>query len=279
MILVTGATGTIGREVVQQLVAAKQQVRVLVRDAKKANFGSGVEVVTGDANQPETLGAAFAGVEKAFILATGDIPTQEGNFVAAAKAAGVKHLVKLSVLGANFEPGIALSRWHRASEKNIEASGLAWTFLRPAGFYSNALQWIGSIKAQSAFYSPTGQSKQALIDPRDIAAVAVQTLTAPGHEGKAYDLANEALTFGEQAAILSEVLGKTVTYVDVPEEAARQGMLSSGMSAVMVDAVMELMGLIKAGYAGSTTDSFEKVIGQKPRTFAAWAKEHAALFQ
>jgi (4-alkanoyl-5-oxo-2,5-dihydrofuran-3-yl)methyl phosphate reductase len=279
MILVTGATGTIGREVVQQLVAAKQRVRVLLRDAKKANFGEGVEVAVGDATQPITLTAAFAGVEKAFILATGDIPTQEGNFVAAAKAAGVKHLVKLSVLGADFEPGIALGRWHRTSEKNIEASGLSWTFLQPAGFFSNALGWVDSIKGQSAFYAPAGQSKQALIDPRDIAAVAVKALTNSGHEGKIYKLATESLTLAEQATILSGVIGKTVTYVDIPEEAARQGMLGSGMPPVMVEAVLELMVTIKAGYASATTNTFEAVTGQKPRTFAAWAKEHAALFQ
>jgi (4-alkanoyl-5-oxo-2,5-dihydrofuran-3-yl)methyl phosphate reductase len=279
MILVTGATGTIGREVVHQLIASQQKIRVLVREAKKANFGEGIEVAIGDTNQPETLGPAFTGVEKAFILATGDIPTQEGNLVAAAKAAGVKHLVKLSVLGADFEPGIALGRWHRTSEKNIEASGLSWTFLQPAGFFSNALGWVDTIKGQSAFYSPAGQSRQALIDPRDIAAVAVKALTTPGHEGKIYKLANESLTFAEQAAILSGVLGKTVTYVDVPEEAARQGMLGSGMPPVMVEALLELMAMIKAGYASATTNTFEVVTGQKPRTFAAWAKEHTALFQ
>jgi uncharacterized protein YbjT (DUF2867 family) len=280
MILVTGATGTVGREVVKQLVAANQKVRVLVRDAKKADFGAGVDVAVGDSSKPETLGAAFKGVDKAFLLSAGDdLAKQEGNFVKAAKDAGVKHLVKLSVFGAEFEPGIALGRWHRESEKNIESSGIAWTFVRPAGFMSNAMQWVGSVKGQGAIYSPTGNGKQSLIDPRDIAAVAVKALTTPGHEGKSYNLATEALTVAEQASILSNAIGKPVTHVDVPEAGARQGMSAAGMPPVMVDAIMEFMGMIKAGYAGSTTSDFETVTGQKPRTFANWTKENAAAFK
>jgi (4-alkanoyl-5-oxo-2,5-dihydrofuran-3-yl)methyl phosphate reductase len=280
MILVTGASGTVGSEVVRQLAAAGQKVRAMVRDPKKVSFGPGVEVVRGDFSQPETLSAAVQGVEKVFSLASGpEVIAQEPNLYAAAKRAGVKHIVKLSVMGADFEPGIALGRWHRASEKQLEASGVAWTILRPAGFMSNAFQWLGSIKGQGAIYAPTGQGKQGLIDPRDIAAVAVKALTTPGHEGQAYPLANEALTTGEQAALLSEAIGKPVQYVDVPEEAARQGMSQAGMPPVLVDAVLEFMGLIKAGYAGATTDAFTKITGQPPRTFAAWARENAPAFR
>lgn len=279
MILVTGATGTVGSEVVKQLVAAGQKVRALVRDPKKANFGAGVEVVAGDLTKPETLGAALAGVEKVFALSAGNIPEQEGNLVAAAKKAGVKHIVKLSVMGADFEPGISFGRWHRASEKNIEASGIAWTHIRPVGFMSNAFQWAGTIKSQGAFYQPAGNGKQALIDPKDIAAFAVKILTSDGHEGKAYDLSSEALTMTEQAKILSDALGKPVNYVDVPEDAARQGMAQAGMPSFMVDAVLELFGIIKAGYGGGTSDTFEKVMGRKPRRFEDWVKENLAAFQ
>jgi (4-alkanoyl-5-oxo-2,5-dihydrofuran-3-yl)methyl phosphate reductase len=282
MILVTGATGTIGSEVVKQLIEAGEKVRVLVRDpAKAAKFGGRVEVAQGDLEKPETLGPAFAGVDKAFVLAMGtDLAKLEGNAFEAAKKAGVKHVVKLSAMGADIEPGITLGRWHRESEEKLKATGVAWTILRPGNFASNALGWVGSIKGQGAAFQPTGEGKVAPIDPRDIAAVAVKVLTSPGHEGQAYTITGpEALSGAEQVAAISAAIGKPLRFIDVPEAAAREGMLKAGMPEGYVGPVLELMALIKAGYAGTVTPTVEQLLGRKPRSFSEWARDNAAAFQ
>lgn len=280
MILVIGATGTVGREVVRQLLEAKEDVRVLSRDrARAAKLGEGVEVVEGDLGKPETLGAAFAGVDRAFVLSTGPgVAELEGNAYAAAKKAGVRHIVNISAQGAG-QPELAIGRWHHDSEERLEASGVAWTILRPGQFASNALSWAGSIKAQGAVFAPTGDGKTAPIDPRDIAAVAVKALTTPGHEGKIYELTGpELLTTAEMAQRIGAVIGKEVRHVDVPEAAAREGMLRAGMPEVLASAVLELMALIRAGRGAALSPVVEQVLGRKPRTFDEWARDHAAAF-
>lgn len=283
MILVTGATGTVGSEVVKQLIEAGEKVRVLSRNPEKVaeKLGSKVEVAQGDLEKPETLDAAFAGVDKVFVLSAGpDIPKLEGNAYAAAQKAGVKHIVKLSAMGADMEPGIQLGRWHRESEEKLKGTKISWTILRPGNFSSNTLMWADSIKGQGAAYHPTGEGKTALIDPRDIAAVAVKALTTPGHEGKAYNLTGpESLSGAEQVAKISEAIGKPLKFVDVPESAARDGMLKSGMPEVMVNALMELMGIVRAGYTAAVDPTAEQVLGRKPRTFDAWVKDNAAAFK
>lgn len=286
MILVTGATGTIGSEVVQQLSAKGVGVRALVREPAKAEKikKPGVELVVGDLAKPQTLAVALQGVKKVFLLATpaGEqtLEELESNLIDAAKAAGVEHVVKLSVIGAEMEPGVAIGRWHRAGEKKLEASGMKWTFIRPGGFMTNMLNNVGTIKSQGAFYGAFGDGKLAVIDPADIAAVAVKALTEDGHEGKAYALTGaEPLSQAELAEQLSEAIGKPVKYVDVPEAAAREGMKSAGLSQRMVDGLAEFGGVVKAGYAGGVSPDFERVTGRKPRTFREWAKSHAAAFR
>jgi uncharacterized protein YbjT (DUF2867 family) len=283
MILVTGATGTVGSEVVKQLLEAGAPVRVIARDPAKAaaKLGSAVDVVRGDLGAPETLGAAFAGVSKAFVLSTGpDGPRLEGNAFDAAKKAGVAHVVDLSVFGAASERGTTIDRWHRESEKKLEASGLAWTFLRPGAFASNALMWIPSIKAQGAVFSPAGEGKMTPIDPRDIAAVAVKALTTPGHEGKAYPLTGpEALSTAEQVAKIAAAIDRPLRFVDVPPAAAREGMLKAGMPALLADALLEFMALARAGHGATITTTVADVLGRPARTFDAWLRDHVAAFR
>ncbi len=283
MILVTGATGNIGGEVVKQLLEAGAPVRVLARDPAKAaaKLGAAVAVVRGDLDAPETLAAAFAGVTKAFVLSTGpDLARLDGNAFDAAKAAGVAHVVSLSVLAAEIDPNLLLGRWHGESEKKLEASGLAWTILRPGAFASNVLAWIPSIKAQGVVYSPTGEGKNAPIDPRDIAAVAVKALTSPGHEGKAYTLTGpELLSAGEQVAKIGAAIGRPLRFVDAPPEAARAGMLKSGMPPLLVDALLELMAQVRAGQTALISPAVAEVLGRPARTFDAWLHDHAAAFR
>lgn len=281
MILVTGANGTVGSLVVRQLVEAGQKVRVLVRDASKAaRHGGEVEVAVGDLARPETLGPALAGVEKVFLLSTGPEPL-EINAIDAARAAGVRHIVKFSSMGFGPErDALRIGHWHRAVEAHLAASGVAWTVLLAGGFSSNALGWAPTLKAQGLAFAATGDGRVAVVDPADLAAVAVAVLTRPGHEGRRYELTGpEALSFAEQVALIGGAVGRPLRFMDVPPAAARDAMSQAGMPAPLVEGMLEVMARIKAGGAETVSRDVEQVLGRKPRTFAAWAEANAAAFR
>jgi uncharacterized protein YbjT (DUF2867 family) len=281
MILVFGATGTTGGEVARQLIQAGQKPRLLVRNPSKAHtFEGKAEIVQGDLDRPESLATAMKGVDKVYLVSapTTD-PEIEGNAIDAAKKAGVEHVVKLSVFGADA-PYEMFSRWHAQSEARLRESGLAWTMLRPQHFMSNALQWAETIRSQGAFYQPTGEGRWAAIDPADIGAAAVMALTKPGHEGQAYTLSGpESLSAAQYAAKLSAAIGKPVKFVDVPPEATRGGLSKSGLPPVLVDALLELLAATKAGKLDVVTDGVFKATGRKAATFDDWARRHAAAFR
>ncbi|WP_170229067.1 SDR family oxidoreductase [Polyangium fumosum] len=282
MILVIGATGNVGGAVLAQLIEAGQKVRVLVRDpAKLGELGGKVEVVKGDLTKPETLDAAFAGVDKVFVVFAGDdLATLAGNAMDAAKKAGVKHIVMLSSSTVVEPYATLLGQWHIEAEAKIKASGLAWTILQPGAFASNTLHWVGSIKSQGVVFQPTGDGKSAPIDPHDIAAVAVKVLTSPGHEGKSYVLTGpEALSAAEEVAKIGAVLGRPLRFVDVPEAAAREGMVKAGLPEVFIRAVLEAHAMVKAGHGARITQTVEEILGRKARTFDDWLKSHGKAFQ
>ena len=279
MILVFGATGTTGGEVARRLIATGRQPRLLVRDPSKAReFQPTAEIVQGDLGRPESLGPAMKGVERLYLVSAGPSgPDLEANAIEAATKAGVGHVVKLSVIGAD-KPVLILSQWHAKSEKRLRESGLKWTMLRPGNFMSNALGWAETIKSEGAFYQPTGTGRWAAIDPADIAAVAVKTLTTPGHEGKAYTLTGpESLSGAQYAAKLSSVLGRPVKFVDIPLESVRSGMLKS-MPPAYVEALMDLYTAMRAGKTDIVTGVVEEVTGRRAGTFEAWARRNAAAF-
>jgi uncharacterized protein YbjT (DUF2867 family) len=283
MILVTGATGNVGSEVVKQLALAGHKVRAFVNDTEAAKrlFATGVDIVKGDFMDSTSLDVAFRDIERAYLLApfTSDLVTHEANVIAAAKRAKVKYVVKHSVLGAQYE-GITLGKWHRAGEKLLESSGIGWTFLRPSGFFNNALGWAGMIKQGATVYYPTGDGKLGIVDVRDIAAVAVKALTEPGHEGKSYDVTGpQALTTQEQVDLIGKVIGKPLSFVNVPDQAARDSMVGMGMSEPIVEVMLEFTNLIRAGQAGLVSDTVQKVTGKAPRAFEAWVKETASAFR
>lgn len=281
MILVLGATGTTGGEVARQLIAAGERPRLLVRDPTRAReFDGKADIVQGDLDRPESLAAAMRGIEKIYLVSTGvEIERLEGNVVDAAKRAGVRHVVKLSVLDAD-RPRFDLARWHGASERRLSDSGLAWTMLRPGNFMTNALGWAATVKSQGAFYQPTGEGRWAAIDPADIGAVAVAALTTPGHEGKRHALTGpQALSAAGYAAVLSRVLGKPVRFVDVPPEAARESMLGAGMPPAYVDAIVDLNAAMRSGALDAVTDTVRAVTGREARTFEDWARRNAPAFQ
>ena len=282
-ILVTGATGTIGSEVVKALAAKSGvTVRVGVRSAAKAEklLAANVVPVDFDYDRPETIAAAVQGADRVFLLT----PFSENQvalakaLIDAAKGAGVKHIVKLSAIGADMEPGIQLGRWHREVEKLVEASGIAYTVLRPGNFMDNFINYSPP-GPDGNIYLPFGTGAVSYIDARDIAAVAAAVLTEESHYGKAYDLTGpEAVTMTDVAKAIGEASGRDIHYVDVPEEAASKAMLDMHMPRWMVDAMMELHGICKAGYAGGISPLVEKLTGQKPRSFAQFARDRASAW-
>lgn len=277
-ILVSGATGTIGSQVVNELAKKTDvQVRAGVRDPNKEGIKRGnVTPVALDYEKPETLAAACKGVDRLFLLtpfAQNQVELGK-RLVDAAKSAGVKHVVKLSAMGCENEPGIQLGRWHREIEKAIEASGMAWTFLRPNNFMENFINYYGPDK-EGAIYLPWGEGACSFIAARDVGAVAAIALTASGHEGKAYVLTGpEAFTIGQAAKVLSEETGRAIRYVDIPEDAAKSAMLGMGMPEWMVNAMMELHAIDKAGWAASVTPTVKDVTGHAPCSFREFVKHH-----
>src|SRR5215211_3098346 len=221
MILITGATGTTGREVVEALrrLGAKG-VRALVRDPARADFirEAGFETIAGDFGRPETLDAALEGVERALLLTppTPDTVGQHHDFIAAAAGAGVRYVVKLSAFAADADAPEGFGRWHGQSENLLKTSGLKWTMLRPNFFMQNLLGQARQIAATGNIFQPVGDARASFIDTRDIAAVAARALTEDGHEGQTYTLTGpEALSYHDVAAKLSRATGREIKYVPV----------------------------------------------------------------
>ena len=201
------------------------------------------------------------------------------KFVDRAKKAGVKRIVKLSALGTEMEPGIQLGRLHRAIERHLEASGIDSTILRPNNFMQNFLSY-NMPDAEGVIYLPWGNAACSFIDARDIARVAAVALTEAGHAGKGYTLTGPAaLNISEAAATLSRVTGRKISYVDVPEAAARGAMLGLGMPEWMVDGMMELHAVDKAGHAALVDGEVARITGMPARSFEEFARENAARWR
>ncbi len=283
MILITGATATSGSEIVKQLVAKTVAVRALVRNPEKAKWllELGVEIVQGDFNDPDKLKTALKGVEKALMLPPIDpnAVDWQSNFIEAAKSSKTKHVVKFSGMGANPDSPITLGRMHGQAEKLLEASGLAFTHLRPNNFMQNCLGFQSTIASQGAFYQPAGNGKIAHVDVRDIAAVAVKVLTEPGHEGKAYDITGpEALDFHQVGSKISAAIAKPVQYVNVSPEQFKQSLMNWGQSEWVADAVNELYQQVyQKGYAATVTDSVSKIARKQPISFDQFVQDHLAI--
>ena len=284
MILVTGATGTVGGEVIKQLAAAGQRVRALAHSADKAASlkGPNVEIAVGDFAKRETIAAALSGADRLFVLSPADKPSTvamlEGPVIDEAKRAGVRHIVKLSVIGCNIDSPIDLGRWHRESEKKIEASGIPWTFLRPNFFMASFAVYMGmTIRAEGAFYAPAGDGRISMIDPRDIAACALAAFADSKHQAKAYDLTGpDALSLAQAADQLTEAAGKSIKYVDLASDTYRGALLGAGLIPQFVDAYIQFWDIVKAGYAAGVSSAVEQMTGKQPRSLNDWARDNAA---
>jgi uncharacterized protein YbjT (DUF2867 family) len=285
MILITGATGTTGRAVVEELRGlGARGVRALVRDPARADFirEAGFEAVAGDFERPETLGAALEGVGRALLLTppTPDTVNHHREFVVAAAGAGVSHVVKLSAFGADADAPEGFGRWHGQAENLLKTSGLKWTMLRPNFFMQNLLGQARQIAATGSIFQPVGDARASFIDARDIAAVAARVLTEEGHEEQSYTLTGpEALSYHDVAAKLSEVAGRSITYVPVSPEQFRAGALGAGLPEWLVSALERLNELFASGAAAAVTDDVRRVGRKDPTPFDRFAREHAGAFK
>ena len=278
MILVIGATGTIGTELVAQLTQGNEKVRLLTRNLQKAaKFGDKIEVVIGDLDNPQSLIPAMENVEQFFLITSSR--QQDVNALVAAKEAGVKHVVKISTQEAGWIPVEGHGHWHKEREELIRASGLTWTFLRPCMFMNFALSWAQSIRQDGAIHSAGGNGKLGAIDPWDVAAVAKAALTTGGHENVAYELTGpELLSFGDMAAVLAKVINRPIRHVEI--SGAEQGEIFAKMGApkYTVDGLVETYSLVHSGRFAYLTNDVEKVTGRKPRSFEIWARQNVAAF-
>jgi uncharacterized protein YbjT (DUF2867 family) len=287
-ILITGATGTVGSEVVKQLSAKGENiiVKAAARSATDNTFENlnRVQVVQLDYDKPDSLAVALKGVDKLFLLTPfqSNMVDLTSNLVSEAKKAKVKYIAKQSVMGADAEPGITPGRLHRQAEKIIEESGIPFTFLRPNFFMQNFVNYYSNlIRSQGAFYTPAGDAKVSFVDVRDIAAVAVKSLINDNQQkGRAYNITGgEALTYGQAAEILSKAVGKKINYVNVTDQDARKGMKDMSMDEWTIKSMIELFEITRAGYVSEISPIVEQVTGNKPITFSQFAKDYAGAFK
>jgi uncharacterized protein YbjT (DUF2867 family) len=283
MIFVTGATGTVGREVVKLLVDKDVPVRALTRDPSKAKVDPRAAVVAGDISNPQMFAKSLRGADALFTVVFGPrMAEEEAELARVAKEAGVKHIVKLSALGPSGASGerTGIAALHLAAEKALAASAVAWTLVQPTAFMSNVMYQREPIVRAGKLFSNYGDGKIPYVHPRDIAAVAVVALTSPGHEGKSYPVTGgEALGAADLARILGDAIGRKIEYVPVTDEATAQTFRSHHMPEEIVNALLPFGAIVRSGRAAEVLPTVRNVLGREPLTFAEWAREHAAAFQ
>jgi uncharacterized protein YbjT (DUF2867 family) len=276
MLLISGAAGNLGGELVRLLATSGEPVRALTRTSDKAGLPDGVEVRTGDLNQPASIVPALTGVRGVFLLAGyADMP----GLLTAIRDAGVERVVLLSSGAvAGGDVANAVVRYNIVSEAAVYDCGVAGTILRPSGFHSNALRWLPQLLHGNVIREPFANVAVASIDPLDIAAVAALALTHSGHESKTYRLTGpQPILPAERATILAEILGRDLTLEAIPDAEARQEM-SRDMPAEYVDAFFNFF--VEGAYDDSRVDpTTVRLLGRRARTFEQWAHAHVAAFQ
>ncbi|MFI6345337.1 NAD(P)H-binding protein [Streptomyces sp. NPDC050560] len=278
MILVTGGTGNVGREVVAELVGSGQRVRALARDPRSALFPPGVDVVPGDLGAPDSLAAALDGVRKVFLLLF--LPGVDfGKVTEVVARSKVEHVVLLSSVRAASPEGGLVGQVNRLAEDAVRESGRGWTFLRPGAFASNALQWAGGVRSDRVVRAFGGDFRSAPIDPADIAAVAARALVSDAYLGAAPVLSGPGvLTAREQAAVLGDALGEPVAFEELPEDVARGALRRAGYPEPFADAMVEMQKNTDPSLA-QVTPAVEEITGTPARGFRRWAGTHVAAFR
>ncbi|WP_333768020.1 NAD(P)H-binding protein [Streptomyces sp. IBSBF 2435] len=271
MIVVTGATGNVGRQVVDALAAAGEEVTAVSRRDPGAAT-AGVRHRQGDLAAPDSLRPAFDGADTLFLLVAGDDPHA---VLDAAKTGGIRRVVLLSSQGAGTRP---LAYAHPAGfEAAVRDSGLDWTVLRPGGFASNALAWAEPVRTRRTVFAPFGDIALPVIDPADVAQAAATVLREDGHAGRTYELTGPAaLSPRQRAQVIGEAVGEPVAFVEQSRAEARQQMLRF-MPEPVVDATLGILGEPQPAEQAVTSD-VQRVLGRAAGTFAGWAARHAAAF-
>ena len=283
MILVTGATGNIGSELVKQLIAKSADVRVVTRDKNKvSHLNPAIEAVIGDRQDPTVIKKALQSADKVFLLPVLLDEKHEADrlLIDEAKRANVDRIVMISSGVIRSNPKNPIGVLHREVELLIEESGIPWTVLRPGGFTSNALRfWAETIKSLATVFNPTGDGKSAPISPYDIAAVAAVALTAAGHEAKTYYLTGpELLSTHDQVNILSKVIGQPIQCIDIPAEVAAERLESIGLPEPVIQGLYDVWIQVRNNEGTFQTDEVEKLTGQPAQTFETWCREHRSAF-
>jgi uncharacterized protein YbjT (DUF2867 family) len=285
MILVTGATGLNGMELLRRLSARGVAARALVRNPAKAEAIATlphVEIVQGDMAHPETLTIALHEINRAMLISSSapDMLDVQSNFIDAARKAGVRHVVKLSGIMPELHSAFRFARMHGEIEKRLEASEMAYTHLRAGEFMPAYFRQVPTIVAQGAMFLPMEDARIASIDVGDIAEIAARVLTSSGHEGKTYPLTGpEALTMTEVAAKLSVAAGKPIRYVNVPPEDARQAQLAAGIPPYLADALFELFAERRNGKESKVWPDAATLLGRPQTSFDEFAGRHAVVFR
>ena len=285
MILVTGATGLNGSELVRRLSARGVPVRALVRNTVKAAGLAAlpnVEVVEADMLQPETLSGALQDVERAMLISSSDPNMLEVqlNFIEAARKAGVRQVVKLSGIMPEIDSPFRYARMHGEIERRLEESGMGFTHLRAGEFYTAYFRQVRSIVAKGAIVLPMEEARIASIDIGDIAEVAATILTSSGHEGKIYPLTGpEALSMAGVAEKLSAATGKSIRYINIAPEEARSANLANGMPPYTADALFELFAERRKGKEAQVSNVIPTIFGWQATRFDEFAVRNAAIFR
>src|SRR5258707_3286243 len=285
MILVTGATGLNGGELLRVLSGRGVAVRALVRNPAKAEAIAAlphVQLVQGDMARPETLAEALRDVDRAMLISSSapDMLEVQSNFIDAAKKAGVKYVAKLSGIMPELNSAFRFARMHGEIEQRLEASGMAFTHLRAGEFMPAYFRQVPNITAKGAMFLPMEDARIASIDVGDIAEIAATVLTGSGHEGRIYTVTGpEALTMTEVAEKLSAATGKAIRYVNVPPEAARQAQLAAGMPPYLADALFELFAERRNGKEAQVWPDAELLLDRRPTSFDEFAKRNVEVFR
>lgn len=276
-ILVTTATGKTGSEIIRQLSAAGIAARALTRNPAKAQALAlpQIEIVGGDLNDRASIDAAMAGIEAVYlnVVPGPDALAQVDTVLAAARAAGVRRVVKLSGLHAQPDSPSAIIRMHAAGDQQVRDSGLAWTNLRANSFFQNVEQQLAGIKETGQFYLPLGEARQSLIDVVDIAAVAVIALSTSELEGRDCDLTGaQSLTYAEVAGELARASGRSVAYVAISNDQFAASLREAGLPEPVVANVAELFAQFANGTYAEPTGDVAAILGRAPTSYAAYAE-------
>jgi uncharacterized protein YbjT (DUF2867 family) len=278
--LITGATGKVGSLVVKGLLDRGERPRVFVRDRSKAKqlFADRVDIAHGDLADAASLRSALEGIDGLLLVNVGsDLAARDAGAAEAAKSARVRRIVKLSSMDAANER--AVGAWHARGEAAIRVSGVPFTFVRPAGFMSNALSWAASIRTEGVVRTSAGDGRVAFVHPQDIADVATATLIEPQYEGRTLSLTGpEALSYAEMTAQIGATIGRPVRFEAISDEAAEARLLASGAPPAVARALVELWRAVREGELDALTNDVERVLLRKPASFAQWVEQNASAF-